>query len=95
MTTALLVVGLTVLVQQLEGHLLAPLVLGRAVALHPVVIILALAAGAILGGIIGAFLAVPIAAVVTAVGTYLRGEPVGEPADQASEPEPARPAAGR
>ena len=86
-TTALLVVGLTVLVQQLEGHLLAPLLLGRAVALHPVVIILALAAGAILGGIIGAFLAVPIAAVVTAVGTYLRGEPVGEPADP-GQPEP-------
>ncbi|HEV2870206.1 MAG TPA: AI-2E family transporter [Actinomycetota bacterium] len=86
-TTALLVVGLTLLVQQLEGHLLAPLLLGRAVSLHPVVIILALAAGAILGGIIGAFLAVPIAAVVTAVGTYLRGEPVGEPADP-GEPEP-------
>jgi predicted PurR-regulated permease PerM len=88
LTTALLVVGLTVLVQQLEGHLLAPLLLGRAVSLHPVVIILALAAGAILGGIIGAFLAVPIAAVVTAVGTYLRGdEPIGEPADP-GEPEP-------
>jgi predicted PurR-regulated permease PerM len=86
-TTALLVVGLTLLVQQLEGHLLAPLLLGRAVSLHPVVIILALAAGAILGGIIGAFLAVPIAAVVTAVGTYLRGEPVGEPAEP-GEPEP-------
>lgn len=87
-TAALIVVGITLLVQQLEGHLLAPLLLGRAVALHPVVIILALAAGSILGGIIGAFLAVPIAAVVTAVGTYLRGEPVGEPAD-AGEPEPA------
>jgi predicted PurR-regulated permease PerM len=87
-TAALIVIGITVLVQQLEGHLLAPLVLGRAVALHPVVIILALAAGSILGGIIGAFLAVPIAAVVTAVGTYLRGdEPIGEPADQ-GEPEP-------
>ena len=86
-TTALIVVGITLLVQQLEGHLLAPLLLGRAVSLHPVVIILALAAGAILGGIIGAFLAVPIAAVVTAVGTYLRGEPVGQPAD-AGEPEP-------
>ncbi len=86
-TTALIVVGITLLVQQLEGHLLAPLLLGRAVSLHPVVIILALAAGAILGGIVGAFLAVPIAAVVTAVGTYMRGEPVGEPAD-AGEPEP-------
>jgi predicted PurR-regulated permease PerM len=51
-----------------------------------VVIILALAAGAILGGIIGAFLAVPIAAVVTAVGTYLRGEPAdsGEPEPETS-----------
>jgi putative heme transporter len=87
LTAALIVVGITVLVQQLEGHLLAPLLLGRAVSLHPVVIILALAAGAILGGIIGAFLAVPIAAVATAVGTYLRGEPVGEPAE-AGEPEP-------
>jgi putative heme transporter len=88
LTAALIVVGITVLVQQVEGHVLAPLLLGRAVALHPVVIILALAAGAILGGIIGAFLAVPIAAVVTAVGTYLRGRPVGEPAEPgASEPE--------
>jgi predicted PurR-regulated permease PerM len=88
-TTALIVVGITVLVQQLEGHLLAPLLLGRAVALHPVVIILALAAGGILGGIVGAFLAVPIAAVVTAAGTYLRGgEAIGEPA----EPGDAEPA---
>ena len=87
-TAALIVVGITLLVQQLEGHLLAPLLLGRAVSLHPVVIILSLAAGSILGGIIGAFLAVPIAAVVTAVGTYLRGdEPIGEPAE-AGEPEP-------
>ena len=68
--------------------MLAPLLLGRAVSLHPVVIILALAAGSILGGIIGAFLAVPIAAVVPAVGTYLRGDkPIGEPADR-GEPEP-------
>jgi predicted PurR-regulated permease PerM len=86
-TAALLVVGIALLVQQVEGHLLAPLLLGRAVALHPVVIILALAAGSILGGIIGAFLAVPIAAVAVAVGTYLRGQPVGEPADP-GEPEP-------
>ena len=93
-TAALIVVGIALLVQQLEGHLLAPLLLGRAVALHPVVIILALAAGAILGGIIGAFLAVPIAAVVTAVGTYLRGDqPIGEPADQ-GEPEPETSARG-
>jgi putative heme transporter len=94
LTTALIVVGITLLVQQLEGHLLAPLLLGRAVSLHPVVIILALAAGSILGGIIGAFLAVPIAAVVTAVGTYLRGDqPIGEPAEE-GEPEPETSARG-
>jgi putative heme transporter len=87
-TAALIVVAITLAVQQLEGHVLAPLLLGRAVSLHPVVIILALAAGSILGGIIGAFLAVPIAAVVTAVGTYLRGDqPIGQPADQ-GQPEP-------
>jgi predicted PurR-regulated permease PerM len=84
---ALIVIGITVLVQQLEGHLLAPVLLGRAVSLHPVVIIFALGAGGILGGIIGAFLAVPIAAVAVAVGAYLRGRPVGEPADP-GEPEP-------
>jgi putative heme transporter len=92
-TAALIVIGIAVLVQQLEGHLLAPLLLGRAVSLHPVVIILALAAGAILGGIIGAFLAVPIAAVVTTVGAYLRGEPTGEPAE-GGEPEPETSARG-
>jgi putative heme transporter len=84
---ALIVVGITVAVQQLEGHVLAPLLLGRAVALHPVVIILALGAGGILGGIVGAFLAVPVAAVVVATGTYLRGRPLGEPAEP-GEPEP-------
>jgi predicted PurR-regulated permease PerM len=91
---ALIVIGITVAVQQLEGHLLAPLLLGRAVALHPVVIILALGAGSILGGIAGAFLAVPVAAVVVAVGTYLRGQPVGEPAEP-GEPEPETSERGR
>ncbi|MGH8937181.1 MAG: AI-2E family transporter [Acidimicrobiia bacterium] len=69
---ALLVVALIVGVQQVEGHVLAPIVLGRAVQLHPLVIILALTAGAVLGGVIGAFLAVPIAGVLVAVGTELR-----------------------
>ena len=90
---ALVVIGITVLVQQLEGHLLAPLLLGRAVALHPVVIIFALGAGAILGGIVGAFLAVPLAAVVVAGGSYLRGRPLGEPAEP-GEPEPETSARG-
>ncbi|HKE99919.1 MAG TPA: AI-2E family transporter [Actinomycetes bacterium] len=87
---ALVVVAITVAVQQIEGHVLAPLVLGRAVKLHPVVILLALGAGAVLGGIVGAFLAVPVSAVVAAVGGYLRGR---EPPEMTAEVEhrPARP----
>lgn len=82
---ALLVVALIVGIQQVEGHVLAPIVLGRAVELHPLLVILALTAGAVLGGVIGAFLAVPIAAVLVALGTELRkqapalGSSAGDP----------------
>ncbi len=66
-TDALLVILVVLLVQQLEGHVLQPLLVGRAVALHPVVIIVALGIGAVVAGILGAFVAVPIAAVISAV----------------------------
>jgi putative heme transporter len=75
LVAALIIVGITILVQQLEGHVLAPLVLGRAVKLHPAVILLALTGGGVVGGIIGAALAVPSVAVVTSVATYLRNRP--------------------
>jgi predicted PurR-regulated permease PerM len=75
LVAALIIVGITIFVQQLEGHVLAPLVLGRAVKLHPVVILLALTGGGVVGGIIGAALAVPAVAVVTSVGSYLREHP--------------------
>lgn len=81
---ALLVVALTTAVQQIEGDVLQPIVLGRAVRLHPVVILLSLTAGAVLAGIAGAFLAVPVAAVATVVGGYLRRQSEG-----ASAPAPA------
>jgi putative heme transporter len=75
-----LLVGVAILViQQVEGHVLQPLVLGRAVKLHPVAVILALTAGAILGGIAGAFLAVPVTAVTTVVGSHLKHHPRGAP----------------
>jgi len=61
---ALVVVGIVILVNQLEGNLLQPLIMGKALSLHPLVILLALTAGTILGGIIGAILAVPTASVV-------------------------------
>lgn len=69
---ALLVGAVVVAVQQMESNLLQPVVMGRAVRLHPVVVLLAITAGAVLGGIVGAFLSVPTAAVAAAVGNELR-----------------------
>jgi predicted PurR-regulated permease PerM len=62
--TGLLVLGLFVLVQQLEGYVLTPLVMKKAVGLNPVVVILALLIGAKLGGVLGIIVAVPIATVL-------------------------------
>lgn len=71
---ALLVLVLYLVVEQLEGNFLQPVVMGRAVQLHPVVILLALTAGATVAGIAGAFLAVPVTAVLAAVGNELRAD---------------------
>ncbi|EYR62298.1 membrane protein [Actinotalea ferrariae CF5-4] len=65
--TALIVIGVVVAVNQLEGNFLEPVVLGRALHLHPLAVLLALTAGTILSGIVGALLAVPLAAVAWTV----------------------------
>lgn len=62
--TGLLALGLFVLVQQLEGYVLTPLVMKKAVGLNPVIVILALMIGAKLGGAMGIIIAVPIATVI-------------------------------
>jgi predicted PurR-regulated permease PerM len=67
LTTALIVAGVVILVNQLEGNLLAPVVLGNALKLHALVVLLALSVGTILGGILGTFLSVPLAAVAWAI----------------------------
>lgn len=64
---ALIVVGVVVVVNQLEGDLLQPIVMGKSLQLHALVILMALTAGTILAGIIGAVLSVPIAAVTWAL----------------------------
>jgi predicted PurR-regulated permease PerM len=84
--TALAVLVLNVVVQQVEGNLLEPLIVGRVTRLHPLVILAALTAGGVTLGILGAFLAVPVTAcVVRAVGYVIelrRGAtPRGEPDD--------------
>ena len=68
--TALLTTVGIILVQQLEGHILQPLLMGRFVRIHPLAIILAIGAGGILAGIGGAIIAVPTVAVVNTVVKY-------------------------
>ncbi len=64
---ALIVVAVVIAVNQLEGDLLQPIVMGKSLQLHALVILMALTAGTILAGIIGAVLSVPLAAVIWAV----------------------------
>ncbi|WP_027645853.1 AI-2E family transporter [Salinispora pacifica] len=62
--TALIILGVVIGVQQLEGHVLQPLIMGRAVAIHPLAVIVGIAAGVVLAGITGALIAVPLIAVL-------------------------------
>ena len=91
---ALIVLGAVILVQQLEGHILQPFVLGRAVRLHPVAVALAVTTGGILAGIGGAIVAVPLVAVVNSVAVYLVRERPARLATAGSEPAPRVPDAG-
>jgi predicted PurR-regulated permease PerM len=59
---AAITLGLIVAVMQLEAHVLQPLVMGRAVSIHPLAVVLGITAGSVLAGIVGALLAVPIIA---------------------------------
>ncbi|MDQ3574184.1 MAG: AI-2E family transporter [Actinomycetota bacterium] len=74
---ALLVVAATIAVQQIEGNLLQPLILERAVRLHPLVTVWAVAAGLVIGGLLGAFLSVPLAAIAVGVGSHYRSKSEG------------------
>jgi putative heme transporter len=68
---AVAVLVLNVVVQQVEGNLLEPLIVGRATRVHPLLILVALTAGAVTLGILGAFLAVPVTASVLRAVTYV------------------------
>jgi putative heme transporter len=61
---ALIVLAAVLLVQQVESQVLQPLIMGRAVAIHPLAVIVAIATGVVLAGIIGALVAVPVVAVL-------------------------------
>jgi predicted PurR-regulated permease PerM len=62
--TALIILGAVIGVQQVEGHILQPLIMGRAVAIHPLAVIIGIAAGVVLAGITGALVSVPLIAVL-------------------------------
>lgn len=68
---ALMMLGVVVLVNQIEGHLLQPLVMGNAVRVHPLGVVLAVTTGTLLAGIPGALFAVPIAAAANAIVNVL------------------------
>ncbi|GAA3081935.1 AI-2E family transporter [Streptosporangium carneum] len=72
---ALIFLGILVVEQQLENHVLQPLIVGRALSFHPLAIILVLAVGGIVAGIAGAAVAVPVAAVIYRALPELMSEP--------------------
>ena len=69
---AVILLGVLIIEDQLEGHLLQPQVVGRVIRLHPLAIILSLAVGGVLAGVAGAVVAVPIVAVITRAVPELR-----------------------
>ncbi|WP_428952595.1 AI-2E family transporter [Streptomyces sp. cg35] len=70
--TAVMVLVVVLAVQQIEGHILQPFILGRAVRVHPLAVVLSVAAGGMVSGIGGAVVAVPLVAVTNTVVVYLR-----------------------
>nr|WP_274992650.1 AI-2E family transporter [Promicromonospora iranensis] len=68
---------------QLEGHVLQPLIMGKQVSLHPVVVALGVTCGTVVGGILGAIIAVPLIAVAWSVYSTLRKQPDGTVPDEA------------
>jgi predicted PurR-regulated permease PerM len=71
---ALIMLGGVIGVQQLEGHVLQPFLMGRLVRVHPVAVVIVIAIGGLVAGIFGALIAVPLTAIINTVATYLAGE---------------------
>ncbi|MFE9457032.1 AI-2E family transporter [Streptomyces californicus] len=81
--TALWALVVVLAVQQIEGHILQPFILGRAVRVHPLAVVLAVATGGLVAGIGGAVVAVPLVAVVNTVVGYLRS--YGQPGERGGQ----------
>ncbi|MFA6575266.1 MAG: AI-2E family transporter, partial [Nocardioides sp.] len=85
--TALLMLAVVIGVQQIEGHILQPFLMGRWVSVHPLGVIFALGAGIVVAGVAGALVAVPLAAAANAVVQHLASNTqVGDdPAEELQE----------
>jgi putative heme transporter len=86
---ALITLGLVIAVMQLEAHVLQPLVMGRAVAIHPLAVVLGISAGGVMAGVAGALLAVPIIAFANSAARVLLARDPGEEKTQQEEGEAA------
>ncbi len=84
---ALIMLAIVIGVQQLEGHVLQPFLMGRWVSVHPLAVILSIGAGVLTAGIAGALVAVPLAAAANAVVQHLAGytEPGDDPVEELAE----------
>ncbi|HET9422077.1 MAG TPA: AI-2E family transporter [Nocardioides sp.] len=84
---ALAMLAVVIGVQQLEGHILQPFLMGRWVSVHPLGVIVAIGLGVIVGGIAGALVAVPLAAALNAVVQHLASHtsPGDDPEEQLAE----------
>jgi len=85
--TALLMLAVVIVVQQIEGHVLQPFLMGRWVSVHPLGVIIAIGCGVLVAGIPGALVAVPLAAAVNAVVQHLANytAPGDEPDEELDE----------
>jgi predicted PurR-regulated permease PerM len=86
LTTAVIVLIIILVVQQIEGNVLQPVLQSKSMKLHAVVVLLAVTAGGSVFGIVGAFLAVPTAAVAAVVVRYI-GEQIDEKSAEANIPD--------
>ncbi|GAB7045696.1 AI-2E family transporter [Catenuloplanes indicus] len=86
--SALIVLAIILVVQQLEGNVFQPMIQSRGLGLHAAVVLLAVTLGGSVAGIVGSLLAVPVAALVAVFWTYLR-EQLSGPGTEPNDPDPA------
>lgn len=86
--SALLMLAGVIGVQQLEGHVLQPFLMGRLVRVHPLAVVVVIAIGGLVAGVFGALVAVPLTAIINSVSTYLAQDRASRLGSAAPPPEP-------